>query len=86
MPGFRVAAVLPGAELVLHGRHRFSSYALTFRLEPFGSGRSLLRAESRAAFPGLGGALYRLMVVRAGLHAIAVRRLLSAIRGLSEVR
>jgi hypothetical protein len=51
-PGFRVVAAVPGRELVLEGRHRFSSYALIFRLEHVSPGRSRLRAESRAAFPG----------------------------------
>lgn len=55
-PGFRVLVALPGKELTLQGRHRFSSYALIFRLEPNGPGRTRLRAESRAAFPGLAGA------------------------------
>ncbi|MGX4693362.1 hypothetical protein [Streptomyces sp. JNUCC 63] len=36
VPGFRVVAAVPGRELVLTGRHRFSSYALIFRLEPAG--------------------------------------------------
>jgi hypothetical protein len=86
VPGFRVVAVVPGSELWLRGRHRFSYYALIFRLEPLGSGGSRLRAESRAGFPGLTGGLYRLLVVRTGGHVIAVRRLLSAIRDRSEAR
>ncbi|MEU1201831.1 hypothetical protein ABZ446_37230 [Streptomyces sp. NPDC005813] len=83
-PGFRVAAAVPGRELVLAGRHRFSSYALIFRLEDVGAGRSRLRAETRAAFPGLGGGLYRRLVVGTGGHAVGVRRLLSAVRHRSE--
>jgi hypothetical protein len=80
LPGWRVAAAVPGRELVLRGRHRFSSYALTFRIEPFGPGRSRLRAESRAAFPGPAGALYRLLLMRTGGHVAGIRRLLSAVR------
>jgi hypothetical protein len=86
MPGFRVAAVAPGSELVLEGRHRFSSYALIFRLEQLGSSRSRLRAETRAAFPGLAGGVYRLLVVGTGGHVIAVRRLLSVMKRRSESR
>ena len=78
-PGFRVVRVLPGAELVLDGRHRFSSYALTFCLEAAGRDRSRLRAETRAAFPGRAGALYRLLVIGTRGHVVAVRRLLSAV-------
>jgi hypothetical protein len=86
IPGFHVVAAVPGQELVLEGRHHFSSYALTFRLEQTGSGRSRLRAESRAAFPGLHGALYRLLVVGTRGHVVAVRRLLALVRRRSEWR
>jgi len=83
-PGFRVVAAVPGRELVLEGRHRFSSYALIFRLEDVSPGRSRLRAETRAAFPGLAGGLYRRLVIGTGGHVVAVRRLLLAIRRRSE--
>ncbi|MGW7253104.1 hypothetical protein [Streptomyces sp. NPDC054834] len=78
-PGFRVAAADPGRELVLVGRHRFSTYALTLRLAPAGPGRSRVRAETRARFPGPLGALYRRLVIGTGGHAVGMRRLLSAI-------
>jgi hypothetical protein len=84
IPGFRVVTAVPGRALVLEGRHRFSTYALTFRLEPVDSGRSRLRAESRAAFPGVPGRVYRLLVVRSGGHVHAVRRLLAAVRRRAE--
>jgi hypothetical protein len=84
IPGFRVAAVVPGRELVLGGRHRFSSYALIFRLAPAGPGRSRLTAETRATFPGPAGALYRLLVLGTGGHAVGVRRLLAAVRRRAE--
>ncbi|TPQ15618.1 hypothetical protein [Streptomyces sporangiiformans] len=79
-PGFRVAAAVPGRELVLQGRHRFSSYALIFRLEHIGPGRSRLSAESRAAFPGLAGGIYRRLLMGTGGHVVGMRRLLSAVR------
>jgi hypothetical protein len=79
LPGFRVVAAVPGRELVLAGRHRFSSYALVFHLEPAGPGCSRLRAETRAAFPGLSGSLYRRLVIGTGGHAVGMRRLLSAV-------
>lgn len=78
-PGWRVVAAVPGRELALQGRHRCSSYALTFRIDRIGPGRSRLRAESRAAFPGLAGGLYRLLVMGTGGHVVGIRRLLSAI-------
>ncbi len=86
VPGFRVAAAVAGSELVLEGRHRFSSYALIFRLEPIGADRSRLRAESRAAFPGPAGRMYRLLVVGTGGHVLAVRRLLSAVERRATTR
>lgn len=85
-PGFRVTTAVPGRELVLEGRHRFSTYALTFRLEELGPDRSRLRAETRAAFPGLTGRLYRRLVIGTGGHGVGVRRLLAGIRRRSEER
>ncbi|MFI5681021.1 SRPBCC family protein [Streptomyces cellulosae] len=84
MPGFRVASADPGRELVLIGRHYFSTYALVFRLDEAGPGRTRLRAETRARFPGPGGGLYRLLVVASGGHAVLTGRLLSAIRRRAE--
>ncbi|MER5362636.1 hypothetical protein [Streptomyces sp. NPDC002785] len=84
LPGFRVVAAAPGRELVLQGTHRFSTYALIFRLEHVGPGRSRLRAESRAAFPGPAGGFYRRLVIGTGGHVVGMRRLLSAIRRRSE--
>ncbi|RED63317.1 hypothetical protein DFP95_104312 [Cohnella lupini] len=84
LPGFRVVVAVPGRELVLEGCHRFSSYALIFRLENVSPGRSRLRAETRAAFPGLAGGLYRLIVIGTGGHVVGMRRLLSSIRLRSE--
>jgi hypothetical protein len=60
IPGFRVTVAAPARELVLEGRHRFSSYVLTFRLDQLGSGSSRLRAESRARFPGMAGRVWHL--------------------------
>ncbi|POX55977.1 hypothetical protein C3489_07400 [Streptomyces sp. Ru71] len=78
--GFRVAGVDPGRELALVGRHRFSSYALVFRLDAVGAERTRVRAVTRARFPGPAGAVYRQLVIGSGGHALAVRRMLSAVR------
>jgi hypothetical protein len=85
VPGFRIAAAVPGAELVLEGRHRFSEYALTFRLDNIGADRTRLRAETRAVFPGVAGGVYRLLVIGTGGHVVAVRRMLSTIKRRSEL-
>ncbi|MFD3529905.1 hypothetical protein [Streptomyces sp. NPDC058664] len=79
-PGFRVAGVVPGRELALRGGHRFSSYGLVFRIEELTDGRSRLRAETRAAFPGAAGRLYRLLVISSGGHAFGMRRMLAGYR------
>ncbi|MFD5630968.1 hypothetical protein [Streptomyces sp. NPDC127072] len=84
LPGFRVVSSVPGRELVLEGRHRYSVYALVFRLDHAGPGRTRLSAQTRAAFPGLAGRLYRRLAVGTGGHAIGVRRLLAAVRRQSE--
>lgn len=84
IPGFRVVAADPAVELVLEGRHRFSTYALTFRLEQVDSGRSRLRAETRAAFGGMPGFMYRLLVVGTGGHVRVVQHLLASIRRRAE--
>jgi enamine deaminase RidA (YjgF/YER057c/UK114 family) len=84
IPGFRVAGAAPARELLLEGRHRFSSYGLTFCLDPLGSGSSRLRAESRASFTGMAGRVYRLLVIGTGAHAFTMRRLLAEIRRRSE--
>lgn len=81
LPGFRVAEATPGARLALVGRHRFSRYSLTFTIED-GS----LRAETRAAFPGLAGRLYRAAVIGTRGHRLVTRRLLRATAGLAQER
>ncbi|MEU3746856.1 MULTISPECIES: hypothetical protein [Streptomyces] len=80
-PGFRVVRAVPGRELALEGRHRYSSYSLVFRIEELADGRSRLRAVSRAAFPGVAGWVYRVLVIRSGGHAAGMRRMLASISG-----
>jgi hypothetical protein len=84
IPGFRVTAAVPGHELVLEGRHRFSEYALTFRLDEIDGGRTGLRAESRATFPGVHGRAYRMLVIGTGGHVAAVRRMLTGVKHRAE--
>lgn len=86
LPGFHVTAAVPGTELVLEGRHRFSAYALIFRLAPDGADGSRLVAETRATFPGFAGGIYRLLVIGSRGHGVAVRRMLSTVKRRSEPR
>ena len=83
-PGFHVTAMDPPRELTLAGSHRFSRYALIFRLDELAPGRIQLRAETRAEFPGLTGAAYRALVIGSRGHVLAVRRLLAAIKRRAE--
>jgi uncharacterized protein YndB with AHSA1/START domain len=79
LAGFRAQTVEPPVLLVLAGRHRFSRYALTFRLEE-AEGGVWCRAETRAAFPGLHGRLYRAAVIGTGGHRVLLRRMLRHVR------
>lgn len=74
VPGFRVDDAEPEHRLVLRGRHRFATYALTFFLDA-----GLLRAQTHAAFPGFLGSLYRTLVIGSGGHAFITRRFLKAV-------
>ncbi len=82
-PGFHVASCEPEAELGLAGSHHFSDYALTFRLAPIEGGTEV-RAETRAAFPGLQGRAYRALVIGTRMHVLVTRRILDATRRRAE--
>lgn len=84
VPGFHVAALEQGSGLVLAGRHRFSSYLLSFHLDEVGAGRTRLRAETRASFRGVGGRAYRALVIGSRAHRLLVRRLLDGMRRRAE--
>jgi hypothetical protein len=84
LPGFRVVRSDPPAVLSLEGDHRFSVYALEFRIEPVDRARSRVLAETRAVFPGVLGKVYRTLVIDSRGHVIAVRRMLSLIKQAAE--
>ena len=84
LPGFHVEKAEPPRELALSGSHRFSEYALIFRLEESHGGRTRLRAETRAEFPGLKGSIYRAFVIGTRGHVLVTRRLLSAVKQRAE--
>ncbi len=79
----RVRAEAP-SELALSGRHPFSRYALTFRIDDLGGGRSRLRAATDAAFPGLTGSAYRALVIGSGAHARIAPWMLRRIRDRAQ--
>lgn len=83
-PGFLVTRVIEPAALALEGQHRFSRYGLIFSLEPTKDDRTLLRAETRAEFPGLKGGVYRALVIGTRGHVVVVGRLLKAVKKRAE--
>jgi hypothetical protein len=84
LPGFSVSAAIPGIELVLKGRHRFSRYSLRFRIDELDRDRFRLSAETRAVFPGAFGRGYRALVIGSGGHVLIVRGMLAAIKRRAE--
>lgn len=83
IPGFAVARAEPASELALAGRHRYSEYALVFRLVG-DEGATRLRAETRAVFPGASGRLYRAGVIGTRTHVLVTMRLLGAVKSRAE--
>lgn len=86
LPGFHIAVAEAPEELALAGSHRFSDYALIFRLDDIGVGRTRVRAETRAEFPGLKGAVYRALVIGTRMHVLVTRRILGGVKRLAERR
>lgn len=84
VPGFFVARVIEPAVLALEGEHRFAPYGLIWSIEPTRDEQTLLRAETRAEFPGLKGRLYRALVIGTGAHVLVVNRLLRAVKRRAE--
>jgi hypothetical protein len=84
LSGFHVAAAAAAAELALAGSHRFSDYALIFRLDDIGEGRTRVRAETRAEFPHLKGTIYRALVIGTRMHVLVTRRILDGVKRHAE--
>ena len=84
VPGFIVARVIEPAAFALEGEHRFSRYGLIWSLEPTKDDKTLLRAETRAEFPGIKGRLYRALVIGTRTHVLLVNRLLRAAKRRAE--
>ena len=77
--GFHVEELEPFRLLVLAGRHRFACYRLTFELQARGKERACLAALTQAAFPGLTGGAYRLLVISSGIHGVVTRAMLALV-------
>jgi hypothetical protein len=84
LPGFHIESVDPKQTLALAGGHRFSDYALIFRLDEACDGTTTVRAETRARFPGVKGGIYKALVIRTRGHVLVTRRLLKAMKRRAE--
>jgi hypothetical protein len=83
--GFIITRAVPPAVLALMGEHRFSRYALIFRIvEREGGGPLRLSAETRAEFPQRSGRAYRTLVIGSHAHVVATARILRAVRRRAE--
>lgn len=85
LPGFRVVEVVPFQSLALEGRHRFAEYALSFHLSG-DPAETIVRAETRASFPGIRGRIYHALVIGSRGHVVVVRRMLRALARRAEAR
>lgn len=83
IPGFHVTAADVGTRLELVGRHSFADYSFAFALRQTDQGIEV-RAETRAAFPGFAGRLYRLLVIGTRGHVLVVRAFLATTRRRAE--
>jgi hypothetical protein len=84
LPGFVITRVVKPAVIALCGQHRFSRYGLVFSLEETKDDHTLLRAETRAEFPGLRGRIYRALVIGTRGHVFAVNRILRSAKKRAE--
>jgi hypothetical protein len=81
--GFEIVDNAAPHQVVLGGRHRFSTYRLVFRNEPEGEG-SRLHAVTYAEFPGLRGRAYRTMLMVSTGHRRAAERMLRTVARHAE--
>jgi len=84
LPGFTVIRAIAPVMLALAGRHRFSQYAVVFRIDLLPGQRSQVRLETRAEFFGRKGRLYRVGVIGTRGHVLLVNRMLRAIKRRAE--
>lgn len=84
LPGFVVARSVRPVVLALMGQHRFSRYALIFRIVEKPSGLVLLSAQTRAEFPGAKGKAYRALVIGTRGHVLVTRSIMRSVRRRAE--
>ncbi|WP_067531961.1 hypothetical protein [Nocardia crassostreae] len=77
--GFTLDEADPPRRLAAKGQHPFSRYRLTFLLDEIEPGKTRITAESHAVFPGIGGSIYKALVIGSGGHRVVVRNMLRRI-------
>ncbi len=82
--GFALDEARPPARFALKGRHPFAAYRWVFELEDEAAGRTLVRAATWAAFPGVHGKIYRALVIGTGGHRVLTRWTLRRIATAAE--
>jgi len=78
--GFEVEREIPGEQLDMAGRHRFSRYRLVFELVDTADNETQLSARTYAEFPGLRGRVYRALVIGTRMHVLATNQILKSVR------
>jgi len=78
--GFEVEREIPGEQVDMAGRHRFSHYRLVFELVDAADNETQLSARTYAEFPGLRGRVYRALVIGTRLHVLATNQILRSVR------
>ncbi len=81
--GFSVADSIDAERMTLVGRHRFARYLLTFELADVSERSTQVRAQSYAAFPGVRGRVYRMLVIGTRAHVVATNHVLRSVRRLA---
>lgn len=76
--GFVLGAAEQPERFACTGRHWFAVYELTFLLSETDGG-TRVAAQTRAAFPGVKGSIYRALVIGSGGHRAVVRHMLKRI-------
>ena len=84
LPGFCVTRAIAPVMLALAGGHKYSKYAVVFRIDLLPGQRSCVKLETRAQFIGRRGKLYRVGVIGTRGHVIVVNRMLRAIKRRAE--
>ncbi|QVI22729.1 hypothetical protein KHQ06_06920 [Nocardia tengchongensis] len=77
--GFVLDEADPPNRLVTKGRHWFSRYRLSFRLDEVDPTHTRVTAITHAVFPGIHGRIYRALVIGTRLHRLVVWDLLRRI-------